>query len=434
MDFLIKAYWYQAEAAKLHIKVTDAQVQTAFTRPRSSSSRPPPQFQAFLSSDRPDARTTSVPLPDQPMFTKLLASTRRRSPPPRSRPTTKPRRQFGTPQTRNIRIVLAKTQAQADAAKAALKHGPELGRRWPRSTRPTPPPRTTGGLLNGVPRASRTGARHRRLLGPAQQAAGPGQGPVRLLRVEVTKITPATSRRSPRPPADQADADQPAADHRPDRGGQRAKKDWLSKTTCRRLYAMADCNGYKAPKTTSDATTRRYGATGRGTPRAPRVGSGSRQEAATAGRSRASTRSRAGCGGSAPGTASRMSGRSCRTRSRRPTSWPTPRTGATTPSSWDELGDVLFQVHFLALLLEERGAGGLAEVAEHCTEKLIRRHPHVFGEVQASDGAARSCATGTQIKQREEGPRAGGVRRGPREPALAAIRTQGPAPRSLDRV
>ena len=46
----------------------------------------------------------------------------------------------------------------------------------------------------------------------------------------------------------------------------------------------------------------------------------------------------------------------------------------------DELGDVLFQVHFLALLLEERGTGDLAAVADHCREKLIRRHPHVFGE------------------------------------------------------
>jgi MazG family protein len=49
----------------------------------------------------------------------------------------------------------------------------------------------------------------------------------------------------------------------------------------------------------------------------------------------------------------------------------------------DELGDVLFQVHFLALLLQERGAGSLSEVAEHVTAKLIRRHPHVFGEVNA---------------------------------------------------
>jgi MazG family protein len=49
----------------------------------------------------------------------------------------------------------------------------------------------------------------------------------------------------------------------------------------------------------------------------------------------------------------------------------------------DELGDVLFQVHFLSLLLEERGAGDLARVASEVTEKLIRRHPHVFGDVQA---------------------------------------------------
>ena len=52
----------------------------------------------------------------------------------------------------------------------------------------------------------------------------------------------------------------------------------------------------------------------------------------------------------------------------------------------DELGDVLFQVHFLSLLLEERGAGSLADVAEHCRQKLIRRHPHVFGEAEQERG------------------------------------------------
>jgi nucleoside triphosphate diphosphatase len=60
----------------------------------------------------------------------------------------------------------------------------------------------------------------------------------------------------------------------------------------------------------------------------------------------------------------------------------------------DELGDVLFQVHFLALLLEERGAGDLAAVAEHCRRKLIRRHPHVFGNVEQEgqpDAAPRSA-------------------------------------------
>jgi uncharacterized protein YabN with tetrapyrrole methylase and pyrophosphatase domain len=46
----------------------------------------------------------------------------------------------------------------------------------------------------------------------------------------------------------------------------------------------------------------------------------------------------------------------------------------------DELGDVLFQVIFLSLLLEERGEGDLAAVAESCAAKLIRRHPHVYGD------------------------------------------------------
>ena len=45
----------------------------------------------------------------------------------------------------------------------------------------------------------------------------------------------------------------------------------------------------------------------------------------------------------------------------------------------DELGDLLFQTFFLSLLLEERGAGDLAQVAQTIHEKLVRRHPHVFG-------------------------------------------------------
>jgi XTP/dITP diphosphohydrolase/tetrapyrrole methylase family protein/MazG family protein/ATP diphosphatase len=68
----------------------------------------------------------------------------------------------------------------------------------------------------------------------------------------------------------------------------------------------------------------------------------------------------------------------------------------------DELGDVLFQVHFLALLLEERGTGSLAEVAEHCRQKLIRRHPHVFGEVEV-EGAGEVLRNWDAIKATEAG-------------------------------
>ena len=68
----------------------------------------------------------------------------------------------------------------------------------------------------------------------------------------------------------------------------------------------------------------------------------------------------------------------------------------------DELGDVLFQVHFLSLLLEERGAGDLAQVAAEVTDKLIRRHPHVFGEVQA-ETSVEVRRNWDQIKRGEPG-------------------------------
>jgi MazG family protein len=72
----------------------------------------------------------------------------------------------------------------------------------------------------------------------------------------------------------------------------------------------------------------------------------------------------------------------------------------------DELGDVLFQVHFLSLLLEERGAGDLAQVASDVTDKLIRRHPHVFGDVQA-DTSQEVRRNWDQIKRAEPGREAG---------------------------
>ena len=68
----------------------------------------------------------------------------------------------------------------------------------------------------------------------------------------------------------------------------------------------------------------------------------------------------------------------------------------------DELGDVLFQVHFLALLLEERGAGSMAEAGEHVRQKLIRRHPHIFQDVEV-EHAGDVLRNWDAIKQTEAG-------------------------------
>jgi len=50
----------------------------------------------------------------------------------------------------------------------------------------------------------------------------------------------------------------------------------------------------------------------------------------------------------------------------------------------EELGDVLFMVFFLVYLYEQRGDFSLEEVCRRINEKMIRRHPHVFGETSVS--------------------------------------------------
>jgi MazG family protein len=76
--------------------------------------------------------------------------------------------------------------------------------------------------------------------------------------------------------------------------------------------------------------------------------------------------------------------------------------GGPGPKLVDELGDLLFQTFFLAHLCAEEGAGDLAAVAAGITAKLIRRHPHVFGEREAETaGAVRR--NWEEIKREQEG-------------------------------
>jgi ATP diphosphatase len=64
----------------------------------------------------------------------------------------------------------------------------------------------------------------------------------------------------------------------------------------------------------------------------------------------------------------------------------------------DELGDVLFQVYFLALLLEERRSGDLADVAQGTVRKLVRRHPHVFGAEDELAALPTDARTPSQVR------------------------------------
>ena len=78
----------------------------------------------------------------------------------------------------------------------------------------------------------------------------------------------------------------------------------------------------------------------------------------------------------------------------------------------DELGDLLFQVAYHARMAEEAGDFTFADVARGIADKMVRRHPHVFGEAAVRDAAEQSAAWEAQkaaerARRAEDGTLAG---------------------------
>ena len=86
----------------------------------------------------------------------------------------------------------------------------------------------------------------------------------------------------------------------------------------------------------------------------------------------------------------------------------------------DELGDLLLQVVFLARIYEEAGHFSIVDVARHLTEKLRRRHPHVFGNATA-DTPEQVLQNWETMKARERGHRTVVERLQSVSPALPAL-------------
>ena len=83
----------------------------------------------------------------------------------------------------------------------------------------------------------------------------------------------------------------------------------------------------------------------------------------------------------------------------------------------EELGDLLLQVVFHARMAQEQGAFDFGDVVEAITDKLMRRHPHVFGEARRAVAPTRSRACGSASRPRRRPRRAG--RGGPKPSAPA---------------
>lgn len=76
----------------------------------------------------------------------------------------------------------------------------------------------------------------------------------------------------------------------------------------------------------------------------------------------------------------------------------------------EELGDLLFQVYFLARLAEEQGAFDIEAVAEGIVTKMVERHPHVYGGLERPEAEATAAGTIGAWEARKALRRKGGSR------------------------
>jgi foldase protein PrsA len=256
MDFLIKGYWYQAEAAREHINVTSAQVQKAFETAKKKQFPTAAGFTSFLSQTGQTLQDILFRFRINQIFQKLLAkSTQKVTPALIKSYYNSHLTLFSSPATRNIRIVLTKTKAQALTAQSSL----HKGQSWQAVAKKysiDPTTKNSGGLLVGVRKGQEDPALDAAAFSaPANKQLGPVKGQFGYYVFEVTKITAPNQQTLAQatPQIKQALTSQVSTSSQT-KVDKLVRSHWLRKTSCQSLYAMNDCTGYKAPPTTTTGT------------------------------------------------------------------------------------------------------------------------------------------------------------------------------------
>jgi foldase protein PrsA len=256
MGFLITAYWYQADAHKLGYTVTDAQLNKAFEKAKTQQFKTAALYKSYLSETGQTNADIQFRVRVNTLFAKLVKRNMKKIDDAAIKTYyNKHKSQFGTPETRDLRIVRTKTQAQAQKALVALKSGQSfqvVAKKYSVDSATS----QKGGLLTGVTKGQEEHAVDVvAFSSPVGQLHGPIHGTFGWYVIEVTKITPATQQslaestktiRQLLKSTNSTAAQTAATNH--------AKAAFGAKTFCRATYAMTDCHGFKPPATTPATT------------------------------------------------------------------------------------------------------------------------------------------------------------------------------------
>jgi foldase protein PrsA len=258
LGFLISSEWVLGEAKSLGVKISDAEVKKNFEKIKNQQFPKAAEFEKFL-------KTSGQTVSDLLLRVKLnllSAKIQQKVVKEKSKVTQaqiakyfkeNPKR-FEVAEKRNLLIILTKTEADAKKAKQEVESGKSFESVAKRvSIDPTS--KADGGKLTGVVKGQEEKALDTAIFAAKPNVlSGPVKTPFGYYIYEVKSITPGSQQTLKQ--AEASIKSQLTATQQ-----QKAlstfvkefKKKWMAKTECRSGYSVADCKGYKAPKTTSTA-------------------------------------------------------------------------------------------------------------------------------------------------------------------------------------
>jgi foldase protein PrsA len=264
LGFLISSAWVLGEAESQGVKVSDAEVKKQFEQIKSQQFPKPAEFQKFLATSGQTVSDLLLRVKLNLLSSKLQQKIAKQKGAVTQAEISKyyneHRSQFGSPEKRNVKIILTKTEAQANKAKQEIESGKSFAS-VAKSTSIDPTSKAKGGELTGVVKGQEEKALDEAVFSAKKGVlGGPVKTPFGYYIYEVTGTT--TGNQQTLAQAQPSIKQQLTAQQQQlalSKFVKEFRKKWEAKTECRSGYSVQDCQGYKKPKTTETPATPQTG-------------------------------------------------------------------------------------------------------------------------------------------------------------------------------
>jgi foldase protein PrsA len=260
LGFLISSEWVIGEASNLGVKVSDAEVKKEFEKIKTQQFPKAAEFEKFLATSGQSVSDLLLRVKLNMLSSKIQKKIAQGKGAPTKAEIEKYYKanmsRFGTPEKRNVAIILTKTEAEALAAKKEIESGKSFAS-VAKAKSIDPTSKAKGGLLTGVTKGQEEAALNTAIFSAKPNVlSGPVKTPFGYYIYEVKSTTPGNQQTLAQ--AESSIKQQLTATQQQaalSKFVKEFKKTWTAKTDCRPEYVVMDCKQYKAPKTSSTSST-----------------------------------------------------------------------------------------------------------------------------------------------------------------------------------